>query len=43
MIRFKCWYYDQAIKDGSEDNLRNMLPDKLPENIQAFYNHAHDK
>ena len=43
MIRFKCWYYDQAIKDGSEDNLNNMLPDKLPENIQTFYNHAHDK
>lgn len=41
MLRFKCWYYDQAIKDGSEDRLGEMLPDKLPADIQAFYDHAH--
>ena len=23
MLKFKCWYYEQAIKDGSEDRLRN--------------------
>lgn len=41
MIRFKCWYYEQAIQDGTEDNLKQMLPDQLPEEIQAFYDHAH--
>lgn len=41
MLRFKCWYYDQAIKDGSEDRLNGMLPDKLPADIQACYDHAH--
>lgn len=42
MIRFKCWYYDEAIKDGSEDRLNTMLPDKLPSEIQKMYDHAHE-
>lgn len=42
MLRFKCWYYEQAIKDGNEDTLHQMLPDNLPKEIQAFYNHAHE-
>lgn len=41
MIRFKCWYYEQAIADGNEDRLNQMLPDKLPPKIQVLYNHAH--
>lgn len=43
MLRFKCWYYDQAIKDGHEDRLSEMLPDNLPEDIQAMYDHAHEE
>lgn len=42
MIRFKCWYYDEAIKDSSEDRLTAMLPDKLPPKIQKMYDHAHE-
>lgn len=41
MLKYKCWYYDQAIKDGSEDQILAMLPDKLPENIQEYYYHSH--
>lgn len=41
MVRFKCWYYEQAIKDGNEEQLSAMLPDQLPEEIQALYDHAH--
>lgn len=40
MLEFKCWYYDQAIKDGNEERLNEMLPDKLPKNIQELYNRA---
>lgn len=40
MIRYKCWYYEQAMKDGSEDRIRQMLPDRLPEEIQKLYDHA---
>lgn len=42
MLRYKCWYYEQAIRDGSEDRIQEMLPDRLPEEIQALYNHAHE-
>lgn len=42
MIRFKCWYYEQAIRDGNEDRLNEMLPDHLPEEIQSLYDHAHE-
>ena len=27
MLRFKCWYYEQAIQDGSEDRLKALIPD----------------
>ena len=43
MIRFKCWYYEQAMKDGSEDRIRQMLPDGLPEDIQKLYDQAHEE
>ena len=42
MIRFKCWYYEQAMRDGSEDRVHAMLPDHLPPDIQAIYDHAHE-
>lgn len=42
MIRYKCWYYEQAIRDGNEENLLAMLPDKLPKEIQMLYDHAHE-
>lgn len=43
MLKFKCWYYDQAIADGNEEHIREMLPDKLPADIQAVYDNAHEK
>ena len=41
MIKFKCWYYEQALQDGNEDRVHGMIPDKLPEDIQKMYDHAH--
>lgn len=41
MLRFKCWYYEQAMKDGNEDQLNKMLPRQLPIDIQKLYDHAH--
>ena len=43
MLKFKCWYYDQAIADGDEEHIKEMLPDKLPADIQAVYDNAHEK
>lgn len=42
MLKYKCWYYDTAIADGSEENIIAMLPDKLPPEIQKLYNNAHE-
>ena len=41
MLKFKFWYYEQAIQDGNEDRLQGMLPDDLPPEIQRIYDHAH--
>ena len=41
MLKFKCWYYEQAIKDGSEDRLEALVPDDLPEEIKGAYENAH--
>ena len=41
MLKFKCWYYEQAIKDGSEDRLEALIPDDLPEEIKGAYENAH--
>ena len=42
MINFKCWYYEQAIKDGNEDRLNQMIPDNLPDEIKDVYARAHE-
>ncbi|MBR2134271.1 MAG: MerR family transcriptional regulator [Eubacterium sp.] len=41
MVKFKCWYYETAIKNGSEERLEQMLPDKLPKDVQKLYDNAH--
>ena len=41
MLQFKCWYYEQAIKDGSEDRLKTLIPDRLPDGIRKAYENAH--
>ena len=42
LLKFKCWYYETAIKDGNEDGINAMLPDKLPEEIQELYDISHE-
>lgn len=41
MLKFKCWYYEQAIRDGSEDRLKALIPDHLPDGIREAYENAH--
>ena len=43
MLKFKCWYYEQAIRDGHEKKLAAMIPNKLPEDIRAIYDSSHKK
>ena len=41
LLRFKCWYYEQAIQDGNEDRLRDLNPADMPEDIRQAYENAH--
>lgn len=41
MLRFKCWYYEQAIQDGNEDRVKALIPDNLTEEIKDTYDNAH--
>lgn len=43
MLKFKCWYYEEAMKDGNDARVQEMLPDHLPKEIQKMYDHAHEK
>ncbi len=42
MLKYKCWYYSQALKDGSEDTAKALTPDGLPEDIRIAYNNSHE-
>ena len=41
MLKYKCWFYEQAVKDGDEDRLRASIPDGLPDDIREAYENAH--
>ena len=43
MLRYKCWYYTQAMKDGNEDKAKALTPDGLPEDIRNAYHNSHDE
>ena len=40
MLRYKCWYYEQAIKDGNEVRLKNMKAEDMPAEIRGGYENA---
>lgn len=41
MLNFKCWYYSEAIKDGNEERLKNIIPNELPNSIKSAYINSH--
>ena len=41
MLKFKCWYYEQATRDGGEDQVQSMIPDGLPGDVRRAYENAH--
>ena len=43
MLKFKCWYYEQATRDGCEDRVQSMIPDGLPEDVRRAYENAHQE
>lgn len=43
MLKFKCWYYEQAMIDGNEKRLSSLSPKGMPEEIREAYENSHDK
>ena len=41
MLKFKCWYYTQAMEDGSEDKAKALIPEGLPKDIRKAYDNSH--
>ena len=41
MLKYKCWYYEEAIKDGNEDRLIQMAPEEMPAEIRRAFENAH--
>ena len=41
LIEFKEWYYQEAIKDGTEKNVKNMPIEKMPKKIQKEFKICH--
>ncbi len=35
-LKYKCWYYDTAIAAGSEEVVKNLPVDEIPEDIRNY-------
>lgn len=42
LIKFKQWYYETAIKEGTEDNVRKLDVNKMPKDIAKLYKESHE-
>lgn len=42
MLKFKCWYYDEAMKDGNEDKLLSLPTLDMPDDIREAYLRSHE-
>ena len=34
LIKYKCWYYDKAVTDGTEEIVKNLSDDEIPADIR---------
>ncbi len=41
MLTYKCWFYEEIIKEGDEDKVRSSIPNNLPKEIKDAYLNAH--
>lgn len=43
MLKFKCWYYEEAVRDGSEERVKSLIPHSLPDGIRESYIASHEE
>ena len=36
MLRYKCWYYDIASEAGTEDAVRDLPDEAIPEDLRDY-------
>ena len=41
LINYKCWYYGEAVKQGTDENLKTLPVLSMPKEIQNYYKKAH--
>lgn len=41
MVKFKCWYYETACKEGTEVNMLQHMEEDMPADIVQCYENAH--
>ncbi len=41
MLHYKCWYYEEAVRDGNEERLKRLRPEEMPEEIRRAFENAH--
>ena len=39
LLKYKCWYYEVAIQDQSEERVRSLSVEELPEEYKKIRNH----
>ncbi|NSP35812.1 MerR family transcriptional regulator [Enterococcus faecalis] len=41
MIKFKCWYYDEVLKQVNEVAVKSKSPNNLPKEVKLYYENSH--
>lgn len=41
MLEYKCWFYEEAIKDGTDEKVKNLKEDEMPKAIRRKYVSTH--
>ncbi len=43
ILKYKCWYYEQAQADGNEERLKKLTAEQVPAELRATYLNLHKK
>lgn len=35
-LKYKCWYYDTAMKDGTEENMKKLKDEDIPDELREY-------
>ena len=35
-LKYKCWYYDTAMKDGTEENMKKLKDEDIPDELRGY-------